>query len=71
MYLALSALNIFPVGAKSLAKSLAESLGSDYMHDSRIDSLRDSFFYARLAQASRKKYKNVILLSKKGSLTQG
>ena len=29
------------------SESLTQSLGSDYMHDSRRDSLRDSFFFTR------------------------
>ena len=31
---------------KTLGETLAKGLGSDPMHDSRLDSLRDSFFYA-------------------------
>ena len=34
----------------SLVESLAKSLGSDPMHDSRRNSLRDSFFYAGRAE---------------------
>ena len=45
-------------------ESLAESLGSDYMHDSRRDSLRDSFFLRGKTNLTINIFNNIVYYPK-------